>query len=374
MEWLIAIPALAAGLITLWNLLTWPRLRSGAPPPTVRVSVLIPARNEERRIEGCVRAAAATSAHEVLVLDDGSTDATRAIVARLSLELPQIKVFDGAPLPPGWIGKPHACQALADAASGDVLMFIDADVLLSPDAVSAVAAAHIFHRADVVTGVPRQRMGSLVESLVLPLLYVTYTSWLPLRLVLDGRDARFLAANGQIFSLSRNAYLRIGGHRAVSDAIVDDMALARAAKRAGLRVAFVDATDVAVCRMYEGARDVIAGFTKNIAPGLGGSALAVALACALYLWAFVAPYIALGIGVVSGDDAVRGAGLLGIGACLLLRTTHVARHRLPVGSALLHPVGVLLLVWIALRSLRATRQGALAWRGRTYPRVREVAQ
>jgi chlorobactene glucosyltransferase len=362
----------AAGLVgvalglTLFNLLTWPRPRSTATFAG-RVSVLVPARNEEGSIGACVDAVLGSShpVHEVLVLDDGSTDATRAILEDRARGDARLRILSGAALPPGWVGKPHACHQLGEAATGDLLVFVDADVTLDLQGLARVVGVLQGLRADVVTAVPGQVTGGLVEHLVLPLLHLTYTSWLPLVLVHATHDPRLLAANGQILAIRREAYAAIGGFEAVRGDLVDDMALCRRAKVARRRVVFADGTHIARCRMYTSARGVWEGFSKNLFSGLGGSPVALLAVVAVYTVAFVLPFVLL-----LASPWVAGLwlpALVGVALNLLLRGVLALRFGHHPVSVLLHPVAVVILVAIALNSWRWAWTGRTRWAGRTYP-------
>jgi len=365
---LLAVPALASLGITLTNLFTWPQGRAGTGRGE-RVSVLIPARDEEATIEGAVRAALAGDPplHEVVVCDDGSTDDTARILDRLRAAHPRLRVVGAPPLPPGWVGKPHACQVLGGATTADVLVFVDADTRLSPDGIARVLDLFSRYGADVVTAMPRQVMGSFAERLLLPLLPLTYTSWLPLALVWWSRDPRFVAANGQVMALSRRAFDALGGFTAVRAEVVDDVALCRRAKEAGLRVVFADGREIASCRMYRSATEIWRGFSKNICEGLGGSALAVLGVVGLYLSAFVLPYAAL-LAAIGGASALWVPAAVGVGANLASRSALAVRFDHTAASVLLHPLAVLVLAAIALNSVRWARRDAIRWRGRVYPR------
>jgi chlorobactene glucosyltransferase len=353
--WLVfaGLPAVPLALTAL-NLATWRRPRS---KPCRRgegsVSALVPARDEAATIEACVRALLVEPVREVLVYDDGSTDATAAILHRLAEEDPRLRVLQGGPLPAGWVGKPHACHRLAEAASGDVLLFVDADTRVLPGAVRALLADD----ADLVTALPGQIVGSLGEALVVPLLHLTYLSWLPLALIRHTRDPRILAANGQVLRVGREAYDRAGGFAAVRDAIVDDMALCRRAKAAGLRVAFVPGEQIARCRMYGSAAEAWRGFSKNLYPGLGNPGLALVVA-ALYFGCFVAPWLLLPLAPVPA-----GVGV----ACNVVQRLLIAlRFRLPVWTAALHLPSAIAFLGILANSARWTAAGTLRWRGRVY--------
>lgn len=367
---LSVLPALPLS-ITLFNLLTWRRgaQHASAQP---RVSVLIPARNEEQRIERCVRAAASSgyALHEILVYDDQSSDRTLALLGALQRELPPLRVIVGGVLPPGWVGKPHACQRLAEAASGDVLFFVDADTQLLPGAVqrmlSLLAPPH-GRSADLVSAVPHQLTVSFAERLLLPLLHLTYTSWLPLLLVQHSRDPRCVAANGQLLALRRDAFERIGGFTAVARELVDDVALCRHAKVCGASVVFADGTLMARCRMYGSLREIWRGFSKNLYEGLGSTPLGLTLGVLLYLGAFVAPYLALALALITpAFGALLWPAATGVALNVLLRLALALRFRQPVEGLLLHPLAVLVLCALAINSYRWSARGRLLWAGRSY--------
>jgi chlorobactene glucosyltransferase len=362
-----AAPALALG-VTTFNLFVWPRGRAGGDLES-SVSVLIPARDEEATIGACVRSvfAADHDVEEVIVYDDGSSDRTPRILETLAERFPRLRVVRGRSLPSGWVGKPHACHHLACSASGDVLVFLDADTRLREGGLSRLLSL-LAGRPEVglASVVPRQEMPGAVPRLVMPLLHLTYTSWLPLSLIWRSDNPRFLAVNGQTMALRREALDDVGGFEAVCDAIVDDMALARALKEAGHGVVFGDGHHVATCRMYDSGAELWRGFSKNLYEGIGATGPALAAVVVLYLWAFVAPYAAAGLAWGLGAAALWGPALAGIGANLVLRGLLAARFRHPVDSALLHPLGVLVVVAIAANSWRWHRREAIHWAGRTY--------
>jgi hypothetical protein len=368
LAWLVPALGLVALALSMLNALVWPRGRADADRAVLgRLSVCIPARNEAETIGACVDAALLLDPFEVVVVDDGSTDGTGGILAARAALDPRLRVvrIDDA-LPPGWVGKPRACDRLAREARGDSLLFLDADVLADPSLPARVASlVHDLH-ADVVTAVPRQRMGTAGEHLLLPLLHVTYTSWLPLPLIWRSQDPRFLAANGQVLWVPRAVLDEVGGFAAVRSEIVDDMALCRAMKRRGRRVVFADGDAMATCRMYRSLRGVVDGFSKNLCEGTGGHALGTALVVALYAWAFLLPWAALLASPIVAAPALLTAALVGVGAGWALRLLHVVRHGSSIGSALLHPVGVVAFVLIAVRSWWWTHRGTIRWAGRVY--------
>ncbi len=369
MQWLpwvvLALPGAGALSLTAFNEVFWPR---GRPDTTFEqsVSVLIPARNEARNIEKAVRGvfSGELQPDELIVYDDGSTDDTPNILARLRSEFPRLRVENGIGLPTGWVGKPHACHRLASFAKGDVLLFLDADVVLHPQGLKHLASIFKNHKAELVTAVPRQVTQTFVEKLILPLLHLTYTSWLPLPLIWLTNDPRFLAANGQVLAISRETYDAIGGFEAIKHEVVDDMAICRLAKSAKRRVVFADGHHIASCRMYQSPKEVWEGFSKNLYSGIGAHPLALLVVVALYVTTFVLPYLAL---IASfWLPQLLLPSLVGVGINLALRLILAVRHGHPLLSVLLHPVGVLGLMAIAFNSYLWHVRGSISWSGRVY--------
>ena len=256
--------------------------------------MLIPARDEADCIGACLDSI--DGADEVLVLDDGSRDAT-ADVARAH----GARVLSGTSLPSGWLGKPHACAQLAAAASGDVLVFVDADVRLRPGAIRS--AVHFLESSgwDLVAPHPRQATGSVAERLVQPLLQWSILTTLPLRLAEQSQRPSLAAANGQFLVVRRAAYERAGGH--APDAVLDDLALVRAIKRSGGRGGIVDGTSLATCRMYGGWTELRDGYGKSLWSAFGGPVGSSAVVGALS-FAYVVPAVAALRGSRIGCSAI----------------------------------------------------------------------
>ena len=361
----LAAPAVGVLGLTIFNAFFWPRGRASARWPDP-VSVLIPARNEESGIEACLRSVFANDhpIDEVIVCDDGSTDRTPDILTRLQDEFPKLRVIEGIDLPAGWVGKPHACHRLSEHARGDLFFFVDADVELESDGISRAVSLLEDKRADVVTAVPRQRTETFFERLILPLLHLTYIAWLPMPLVWLTSDPRFLAANGQLLAIRRERYESTGGYSTVRSEVVDDMALCRLVKTSGGRVVFADGHHMAECRMYDSAKEVWEGFSKNLFEGIGGRFIALVFVFALYGVTFVLPYAALIASLFVPQLLAPAAA--GVGANLAVRLLLALRHKQPLEGVLLHPVSIFGFFAIAWNSYRWNVAGKITWAGRVY--------
>ena len=316
------------------------------------VSVLLPLRDEAHRVEACLRALLAQQGVdlEIVVLDDGSRDGTADVVRRVAARDPRVRVLTGAPLPPGWLGKPHACAQLAAAAAGpsEVLVFLDADVVLAPHAVAATAALLDETGLDLISPYPRQDAPGLTR-LVQPLLQWSILTFLPLRLAERSPRASLSAANGQLLAVRRSAYDAAGGHAAVRADVVEDVALLRAVKRAGGRGGVVDGTDLATTRMYDGWAELAAGYTKSLHTAPAAAAVGLSVL-------YVLPALAALRGSRAGRTAYA-AGVLG-------RVVSARRTGGRSLDALAHPVSVAVLVGLTVRSHVAARRGTLTWKGR----------
>ncbi len=358
---MLAWLALALAALPLCMLLdNLRRYRTPAACPGVpKLSVLVPARNEAANIGSAVRAILASRDVDVelIVLDDGSTDATPAILA--GIEDPRLRVATGAGLPPGWCGKQHACASLARLATHELMVFVDADVCLAPDALSRMAGYMARHGVALASGFPRQITRSWSEILLLPLIHFLLLGYLPLA-QMQRRSAPGLGAGcGQLFIARAADYARAGGHGAIRASLHDGLTLPRAFRRAGLMTGLFDASRFAECRMYTDAAGVWEGLTKNATEGMAKPA-------ALPVWTV----LLAGGAILPVALLLAHPGVLAGAACACWLATRLLlawRFRQPVVSAVLHPVGIaalLALQWAAL--IRAAAGRPATWRGRAY--------
>jgi cellulose synthase/poly-beta-1,6-N-acetylglucosamine synthase-like glycosyltransferase len=354
----VASTLLAAHTVVNARLMRRPRVP--AMPCHERVSVLLPVRDEAHRVTPTIRSLTAqrgVADLEIVVLDDGSSDGTADVVERAAAGDPRVRVVAGDPPPDGMPGKPHACARLAREARGSVLVYVDADVVLAPDAVAAAVALLRDQRLDAVSPFPRQLADDTATRLVQPLLQWSWLVFLPLRLAERSPRPSLSAANGQFLVLDAAALRRAGGFEQVASAVLDDIAVMRAVKRAGGRGIVADGSGIASCRMYEGWSEVRFGYEKSLWSATGNPVAALVLGAGL-AWLYLLPPLA----AVAGSRA----GAVGYGAGVLSRVV-AARH---TGGrvwpdAFAHPVSVGLLLSLIARSWRARRRGLLEWKGRS---------
>ena len=332
---------------------------------TPHVSVLVPARNEAGRIGRCVTALLTSRGVEleIIVLDDDSSDGTLAAANAAASGDPRVRTVVGRALPPGWLGKPHACAQLAEVARGRVLAFVDADVELATDGLARAIAMLETGVLDLLCPYPRQQVRSLSTRLVQPLLQWSWLTFLPLRLAERSPHPSLVAANGQLLLCRAEDYRLAGGHGAVRAEVLEDIALARAFKRAGLRAGVVAGHDVASCTMYENWPGLRAGYTKSLWAAFGGPGGAAAVGGVL-AWLYLFPPLAALRGLLRRDARRLLLGLAGTAGGIAGRMISAARTGGRVGDAPAHPLSIAVLLWLLTTSVRGRVRGDLTWRGR----------
>ncbi|WP_420643867.1 glycosyltransferase [Candidatus Leptofilum sp.] len=354
--------SLALGILAVTavsNFLFFPRLKATQPASQSKLSILIPARNEAAVIDQTIRGLLAQSYanFELLLLDDQSDDGTGAVATQAANGDERFRLLPGSPLPPGWLGKNWACHQLSQAATGEYLLFADADVRWQPDALTALLTLAQTGQADLLTIWPTQQTESWAERLVVPLMSFAILCYLPILPVHFTNWPVFAAANGQCLLFRREAYEKVGGHTAVRNNVIEDVALAKTIKANRLRLRMADGNRLVTCRMYQNWPEVKAGFAKNILAGHGNSIPFLLLSTLFHWLLFLIPWLWF---AATLDVWPLILGLIGVG---LRVGTAVFSHQRPL-DALLMPVSVLLMTRIALQSIQWQQQGTAEWKGR----------
>lgn len=344
------------------NLAVAPRVAPARPEriPSIRVSVLVPVRDEEARLPA-VLGAWGRVRHpdwELVFLDDGSRDRSRALLEAFAAGRPGVRILSGTATPPGWRGKNWACHQLAEAADGQVLVFADADVEPAPGALASTLERMEALRADALSAFGSQRGGDLATRAATALVMrLPVVGMLPLRLLPSLPWCCFAMAVGQWFAFRREAYRAVGGHASVAGTVAEDLALARRLKARGLRLVTALAPEALRVSMYDDLRALAPGFAKNIDALGGGGTAGRAVVLGALLWLHVLPLLL----------PLAGAGLPGFvpaALLLLLRLLDAATWRGGWKEILVHPLGAAVLLGVLARSaLQPLRP--LAWKGRT---------
>ena len=339
-----------------------------------RVSVIVPARNEAENIETVTRSILDTEYpdFELLVVDDRSTDDTALRVERLAAADSRVRLVRGRELPAGWYGKPWACQQGYEAATGEVLVFTDADTRHQPALLGHAVGALDAERADLVTIAPHQRCVTFWERLIMPQIWVLLALRFHPDSVNRARRERDVIANGQFVCVRRDSYEAVGTHRAVKGEVAEDLALAQAFWRTGHRLHFAFADTLMETRMYTSLASLVEGWTKNIY--LGGrrsfpgnpvlqALTPMVLSLAMLCWLVPAIWTGLGAaGLAPGPSPLLEQTVFASVAFWVLVS---AGMRIPPWYGLLYPLGALMGLYIILRS--TFRGGTrVVWRGRTY--------
>jgi chlorobactene glucosyltransferase len=347
------------GITAVSNIIFFPRLKAQKPTHPAKLSILIPARNEAAVIGQTIRTLLGQSVtnFELTLLDDQSDDGTSAIATQAADGDARFRLLPGTPLPPGWLGKNWACHQLSQAATGDYLLFADADVRWAPDALAALLTLAQTEQADLLTVWPTQQTEAWPERLVVPLMAFAIFCYLPILPVHFTNWPAFAAANGQCLLFRRTAYDKVGGHAAVRNNVIEDVALAKAIKSHKLRLRMADGNRLVGCRMYQNWPEVRAGFAKNILAGHGNSIPFLLLSTLFHWLIFLFPWVWFGVTL---DVWPLVLGLVGV---LLRGGTAVFTRQRPL-DALFMPISVLLMSRIAYQSIQWQRRGTAEWKGR----------
>ena len=366
---LVAAGAVYFFVLALSNIL-WLRASSRRPRRAcaAKVSVMIPARDEEKNIAHCLDSLIRQTHGnlEILVLDDQSSDRTWEIISRYESEHPRlVRALRGRPLPDqGWNGKPHALHQLAEQASGEYLLFTDADTVHAPDSVAWAAANLEWHRVDLVSGYARQTLGTFGEALTVPIMYLMTAIVMPIWLIAATRAPFFTFAIGQFVMMRRKAYDQAGGYAAISHEINDDIAIARAVRRAGFRTIFLDARRYVSCRMYDGFRGAFEGLTRCIAEFINRRLVSLVSATVATVLLFLLPCILAiplaAIGHAEGGLVAASVLLFLLTWCAVLYDRGL-RWYVPLLYPAMFVLG-LVMMWRGYRNLAGGK--GVVWKGR----------
>jgi len=333
------------------------------------VTAIVPARNEEAAIAGCVESLAVQKEiAEVLVIDDQSSDSTAEIVRSLAAKYSNVRLLSAAELPAGWVGKNNAAWIGAGEAQGKWLLFTDADAVHAPDSGEKALSIAAENGAALVSFSPEQLMQSWYEKAIIPYVFTRLSRRFRFAEVNDPENPA-AAANGQFILIRRDVYDAIGGHASIAGEVLEDVALAARVKAAGYRIWFGAGKGIVRVRMYRSFAAMWEGWKKNLYALMGGNARAVkrevARALLPILLAIVAAVVIGGI-----TESMLLASSVFVFGLLAILTSYDAELEASGFSARLLVFGIqgrLLFALLLWASYRSHRRGRVEWKGRAYP-------
>jgi len=336
--------------------------------PLPFISVLIPARNEEKNIERCVSSLVKSSyPHlEIIVLDDNSADRTYEIVKRLSDHHPKLKVIKGKKLPGGWNGKNWACHQLSQVARGEWFLFTDADTIHKPSSISTALASAQRRNSVFVSCIPGFITKTWSERLYFPIIHFVFVALFPFKVMNFSKDSRLSFAMGPFLFIERKFYFSWGGYEAIKTEVVDDIAMAKKVKEHEGGISIIDGTKFMDVRFYRNFKEVWNGFSKNSYEALGKAPhLLFALLAACY-YLFLYPYISLWAALESHQSLTLP--LLQVITLALIKLILSLRFKVSIIYGQLHPLTVIFAIFILLNSFRLSLfKKKFEWKERFYP-------
>lgn len=339
--------------------------RAALPDPPPSLSIIVPAKDEAAGIGDCVsRILAQDYPHaELVVIDDRSTDGTGSTLDEIARSEPRLRVVHVTDLPPGWLGKCHALSVGTETLLTEWLLFVDSDVGLSPEAARRAVALAEHRQYDALSLMPKLVAPTFWERTLLPLLAMTWAAAFQISLTNDDTRPRHALANGQFFLIRRAWYTRVGGHGAVKDRIVEDVALMRILKASGARVRFMAGQHLAQTRMHPDLRRMFHGWARIFAGSSGRSIWPMAITLLILLTTLASAAWAAVVAVRTGSVA----WLVALAAHLLLSIGFTAWTYRVAGQAARHVV-LLPLAWsmviaILAYAIRVCASGKVDWRG-----------
>lgn len=325
------------------------------------VSILIPARNEERNIENVIESIKKQNYpnYELIILNDNSIDNTYNIAKKAIQPIQKAKIINGIELPTDWLGKNWACKQLADESKGEILIFTDADNFFDENAISKTVNIINRYKLDMFSVFPQQITSSFWEKLIIPIIDLIIYSGLILKTTLLVPLSAFAAANGQWIAVRRKSYFEIGGHQSVKNHIVEDVALSRVFKQSNKRILTGAGTEVVFGKMYSNFSEIWHGLSKNVFGLTNFKTIPFFIILIVFIFTSVIPYISIFVkeyfyfSLILISLNIFWRGLLAINF----------KHNLLL-SIILHPISIIIFVIIGLNSFYQSKYGVLNWKGR----------
>jgi chlorobactene glucosyltransferase len=347
----------------------------GEPPS---VSIIVPMRNEEKNIRRCIGSLLSQNYpnFEIIAVDDRSKDSTLDILKEIAFRHNNLQVIEGNPVPEGWVGKNYALWQGVKRAKGDWLLFVDADTVSEPYMLTSVIKYVVENKIDTLSISPFQVLETFWERVIQPVVLCFIYYAFPYREINDPKS-KIAAANGQFILIRKSVYKAIGGHLAVKNNIVEDVALANLVKGSGYRLHFVRGKRLMKTRMYTDFSEIWEGWTKNLFFELGRKWRQVILSIAILLaWGFIPPILFIWSVVnvfFQGTYTLPSLLILAESALLMVLIIYNSWRQssklfaIPSYYSFTVPLGILIYIAIILSSTYKVASGmGVTWKERVY--------
>lgn len=335
------------------------------------VSILIPARNEEKNIRRCLRSLIRQDYpnFEILVLNDNSTDRTAQVTKEIASKHNNIKIIDGKPLPDGWLGKSFACFQLAKQAKGSYFLFTDADTLHFKSSVSSAMGAILANGLDAISVFARQITVTIHERMMVHFANYFLLSFMPFILIRHSKNPLFCTAIGQFLLFKREVYEEIGGHEAIKKEILDDIHISKQVKRHGFKFMVFDGKNNFYCRMYKNLREVIGGYSKVLSAVFDYNLILQSVVTITVFAVYLCPFVILPLSILYFGWLHMITNLLILQVLIItaLKIMQTIRFKNRFSDIFLFPLSVIYLLLISIHSMLKSKSAhGILWKGRSY--------
>lgn len=344
-------------VVSLFNFLSDPKLRRVMKPYHDKVSILIPARNEEADILALLQSIHQQDYpnYEVMILDDASTDNTYDVCREFAVDHPKFTIIKGKALPPDWLGKNYACYQLAKKANGTFLLFLDADTVIENGVINSALHRMYLKNLGLLSLFPNQEMHGIGEWTIVPLMHYILLNLLPLQLVYLLRNRSVSAACGQFMLFPAATYHQHQWHREIKQKVVEDVEIMRLVKAAGYNGETLLANNFVTSRMYRGYTAAISGFSKNILAAFNYNVFSLLIFLVILLGGPLIVLATLNLNLI-----VMMCGLIILSRVMISLSAGQSAWK----NVLLHPLQMLNLMAIAFLAIQRYLTRTTVWKGR----------
>lgn len=341
---------------------------------TPLISILVPARNEEKDIEKCIRSLINQDYPnmEIIILDDNSIDNTASIIRRLSHESSKVKILKGKPLPQGWVGKNYGCYQLEKEARGDYLLFTDADTIHEKNSVSSAFLCLKENKLDALSVYPFQITKSVMEKMIIRYINLGILLFIPLKLMQKTSTKLFSTALGSLMLYKRKVYRAVGGHTSISGQCLEDINMSILLKKMGYNFMIFDGTHTYRTRMYDDFPSIIKGIKRFVLTTFNFNAFMGFMNMLLLSIILLFPFLMIPVSMLTGTGSVYYLPNLIIHAIQILiiisiRVAYLLRFKGTFSEILLHPASIGLLLFLSIYiNINPKKGQCIDWKGRKY--------